>query len=148
MWFGVVSLFPEMFQALNFGITNRALHEKLLQIEHWNPRDFTHDKHQSVDDKTYGGGPGMLMMAEPVSAAIQAAKKAAKNPPTVIYLSPQGRPFNQEAAQEFIEKKSLILLAGRYEGIDERIIHREVDEELAHRRLYPHWRRISCHGHD
>lgn len=129
MWFGIVSLFPEMFQALNSGITGRAIQDHLLKIEHWNPRDFATDKHKSVDDRPYGGGPGMVMMAEPLRAAIHAAKQAAPTSPTVIYLSPQGRQFNQEAAQEFISKKSILFLAGRYEGIDERIIEQEVDEE-------------------
>lgn len=128
VWMGVVSLFPEMFQALHVGITGRALKEKLLQIQLWNPRDFATDKHQSVDDRPYGGGPGMVMMAEPVKAALSAAKQAAPDQPTVIYLSPQGRRFDQEAAAELATKKAVILLAGRYEGIDERIIN-EVDEE-------------------
>lgn len=131
MWFGIVSLFPEMFQALKVGITGRALKDQLLKVDFWNPRDFALDKHKSVDDHPYGGGPGMVMMAEPLQAAIQAAKKAASPSlkPTVIYLSPQGRAFNQEAAAEFATKKSIILVAGRYEGIDERIIEQEIDEE-------------------
>jgi tRNA (guanine37-N1)-methyltransferase len=129
MWLGIISLFPEMFQALQNGITGRALSEQLLTLSLWNPRDFATDKHQSVDDRPYGGGPGMVMMAEPLGAALQAAKKAAPIKPTVIYLSPQGRQFNQDAAASFLEKKSLILLAGRYEGIDERLIGQEVDEE-------------------
>lgn len=129
MWFGIISLFPDMFQSLNSGITGRALKDNLLKLDFWNPRDFTTDKHKSVDDKPYGGGPGMVMMAEPLQAAIHAAKSAAVEPPTVVYLSPQGRRFDQEAAQEFASQKSLVLLAGRYEGIDERIIEQEVDEE-------------------
>jgi tRNA (guanine37-N1)-methyltransferase len=129
VWFGIISLFPDMFQSLNSGITGRALKDNLLKLDFWNPRDFTTDKHKSVDDKPYGGGPGMVMMAEPLQAAIHAAKSAAVEPPTVVYLSPQGRRFDQEAAQEFASQKSLVLLAGRYEGIDERIIEQEVDEE-------------------
>ncbi len=129
MWFGVITLFPEIFQALNSGITGRAIKEKLLQIDYWNPRDYSTDKHQSVDDRPYGGGPGMVMMAEPLKAAINAAKSAAKEKPKVIYLSPQGRQFNQKAAVELVNKRSLILVAGRYEGIDERIIEQEIDEE-------------------
>ena len=129
MWFGIVSLFPEMFNVLQSGITGRALNEQLIQLEYWNPRDFSTDKHQSVDDRPYGGGPGMVMMAEPLQAAIHTAKKAAPAKPTVIYLSPQGRPFNQEMAAEFVTKKSLIFVSGRYEGIDERIIEQEIDEE-------------------
>ncbi len=135
MWFGIVSLFPEMFQALNAGITGRAIKDKLLTLDHWNPRDFTLDKHQSVDDHPYGGGPGMLMMADPLTSALHTAKAhaAAKGlaPPAVIYLSPQGRQFDQSAAAELLEKQSVILLAGRYEGIDERIIEQEIDEELS-----------------
>lgn len=129
MWFGIISLFPEMFQALNSGITGRAIQDQLLNIEYWNPRDFATNKHQSVDDRPYGGGPGMVMMTEPLGAAIQAAKQAARQPHTVIYLSPQGKQFNQEAASQLIAKESVIFLAGRYEGVDERIIEQEIDEE-------------------
>lgn len=129
MWFGIVSLFPDMFQALHNGITGRAQKENLIKIDIWNPRDFTPDKHKSVDDRPYGGGPGMVMLAEPLRATIQAAKQAAPIKPTVVYLSPQGRRFDQEATIELASKNSLILLAGRYEGIDERIIEQEVDEE-------------------
>jgi tRNA (guanine37-N1)-methyltransferase len=129
VWFGIVSLFPDMFQALQNGIIGRAQKEQLIKMELWNPRDFTSDKHKSVDDRPYGGGPGMVMLAEPLHAALHAAKKAAPVKPTVIYLSPQGRHFNQETTLELINKKALILLAGRYEGIDERIIEQEVDEE-------------------
>jgi tRNA (guanine37-N1)-methyltransferase len=129
VWFGIVSLFPELFQALHSGITGRALQDNLLKLDIWNPRDFALDKHKTVDARPYGGGPGMVMMAEPLQAAIQAAKKAAPEKPMVIYLSPQGRLFNQEAAEELAAKKSIILLAGRYEGIDERLIEQEVDEE-------------------
>lgn len=129
MWFGVVSLFPAMFDILQNGITGRALNEQLLTLQHWNPRDFASDKHKSVDDRPYGGGPGMLMMAEPLKAAIHAAKIAAPEKPTVIYLSPQGRQFNQEAAVSLAAQKSLIFVAGRYEGVDERLITQEIDEE-------------------
>lgn len=129
MWFGIVSLFPEMFQALNAGITGRAIKEQLITLEYWNPRMFATDKHQSVDDRPYGGGPGMLMMVEPLKAAIQTAKNAAIKKPTVICLSPQGRMFDQEGAAELASKESLIFVAGRYEGIDERLIEQEIDEE-------------------
>ncbi|HSW71290.1 MAG TPA: tRNA (guanosine(37)-N1)-methyltransferase TrmD, partial [Gammaproteobacteria bacterium] len=122
MWTGIITLFPEMFQSLQSGITGRAQKDALLKLEFWNPRDFATDKHKSVDDRPYGGGPGMVMMAEPLQSAIQTAKKAAPETPTVIYLSPQGQRFNQEAAAEFARKKSIIFVAGRYEGIDERII--------------------------
>lgn len=129
MWFGVVSLFPEMFQALHVGITGRAIKDQLLRVECWNPRDFATDKHKTVDDRPYGGGPGMVMMAEPLQAAIHAAKRAASEPATVIYLSPQGKRFDQAAAVELAAKKSVVLVAGRYEGIDERIITQEIDAE-------------------
>ena len=130
MWFGVISLFPEMLSALDSGITSRAIKEELIKIQCWNPRDFTQNKHRSVDDRPYGGGPGMVMMAQPLQDAILAAKQAAPDkPPVVIHLSPQGKRFNQAAAEELLKKKSLILIAGRYEGIDERLIKLEVDEE-------------------
>ena len=129
MWFGIISLFPDVFQTLKVGITGRAIKDQLIEINIWNPRDFATDKHKSVDDRPYGGGPGMVMMPEPLQAAIRAAKQNARENPTVIYLSPQGRQFNQEAAVELIAKKSVILVAGRYEGIDERIIEQEIDEE-------------------
>lgn len=129
MWFGIITLFPDMFSILQNGITGQAIKKELLKIECWNPRDFTRDKHRTVDDRPYGGGPGMVMMAEPLQQAIHAAKKAAIAPPTVIYLSPQGKKLHQKAAHYFLEKKNIILLAGRYEGIDERLIQLEVDEE-------------------
>ncbi len=129
MWFGLITLFPEMFTALNSGVSGRAIKEKILELEFWSPRDFATDKHQSVDDKPFGGGPGMVMMPEPLQAAIQAARAAAKTPPTVIYLSPQGHRFDQKAAERFATLQSIILVSGRYEGIDERIIESEIDEE-------------------
>src|SRR6185437_15065542 len=99
MWFGIVSLFPDMFKSLDAGITGKAIKDHLLTLSYYNPRDFSIDKHKSVDDKAYGGGPGMVMMPQPLQAAIQAAKNAAPEKPTVVYLSPQGRHFDQEAAQ-------------------------------------------------
>lgn len=129
MWCGVITLFPEMLEALNVGITGRAIKEKLLSIHCWNPRDYATDKHKSVDDRPYGGGPGMVMMTAPLQAAINAAIAAAPEKPTVIYLSPQGRKFDQPAAETMAAKGAIILIAGRYEGIDERIIEQEVDEE-------------------
>jgi tRNA (guanine37-N1)-methyltransferase len=129
VWFGVITLFPEMFAALQTGITGRAQQDKLTGLQCFNPRDFTTDKHRKVDDRPYGGGPGMIMMAEPLQAAIQQAKASAPEKPLVIHLSPQGRRFDQAAAAELLKKKSLVLIAGRYEGIDERLITLEVDEE-------------------
>ncbi|BEE06288.1 tRNA (guanosine(37)-N1)-methyltransferase TrmD [Aeromonas veronii] len=130
MWIGVISLFPEMFRAITeHGVTGRAVKSGLLQIECWNPREFTHDKHRTVDDRPYGGGPGMLMMVQPLRDAIHAAKQAAGDGAKVIYLSPQGRKLTQAGVTELATNQKLILVAGRYEGIDERVIQTEVDEE-------------------
>ncbi|BCO15418.1 tRNA (guanosine(37)-N1)-methyltransferase TrmD [Aeromonas hydrophila] len=130
MWIGVISLFPEMFRAITeHGVTGRAVKSGLLQIECWNPRNFTHDKHRTVDDRPYGGGPGMLMMVQPLRDAIHAAKQAAGDGAKVIYLSPQGRKLTQAGVTELATNQKLILVAGRYEGIDERVIQTEVDEE-------------------
>ncbi|WP_421865822.1 tRNA (guanosine(37)-N1)-methyltransferase TrmD [Motiliproteus sp.] len=135
MWVGVVTLFPEMFRAITeYGVTGRALKKGLISLESWNPRDFTHDKHRTVDDRPYGGGPGMLMKVQPLRDAIQAAKAAAQaqagdKPVKVIYLSPQGRKLDQVGVRELAERDSLVLVAGRYEGIDERLLENEIDEE-------------------
>ncbi|ABL99098.1 tRNA (guanosine(37)-N1)-methyltransferase TrmD [Shewanella amazonensis] len=130
MWLGVITLFPEMFRAItDFGVTGRAIKNGLLELHTWNPRDFTHDRHRTVDDRPYGGGPGMLMMVQPLKDAIQAARTAAGDGAKVIYLSPQGRKLTQRGATELAETQKLILVCGRYEGIDERIIQTEVDEE-------------------
>jgi tRNA (guanine37-N1)-methyltransferase len=134
MWIGVISLFPDMFRAISEnGVTGRAIKNNLLSIQSWNPRDFTTDKHRTVDDRPYGGGPGMLMMVQPLRDAILAAKKAAKeagHEAKVIYLSPQGRRLDHEGAQLLSSgSQALILVAGRYEGIDERIIESLIDEE-------------------
>lgn len=130
MWLGVITLFPEMFRAVtDFGVTGRAVKNGLLELHTWNPRDFTHDKHNTVDDRPYGGGPGMLMMVQPLRDAIHAAKAAAGDGAKVIYLSPQGRKLDQQGVSELAKSPRLILVCGRYEGIDERIIQTEVDEE-------------------
>lgn len=133
MWIGIISLFPEMFKAITeYGVTGRAVKHNLLQVECWNPRDFTVDKHKTVDDRPYGGGPGMLMMVQPLRDAIRAAKQAAcqdGGKVKVIYLSPQGRKLDQAGVQELAENQQLILVCGRYEGIDERLIQTEIDEE-------------------
>ncbi|WP_394200109.1 tRNA (guanosine(37)-N1)-methyltransferase TrmD [Shewanella waksmanii] len=130
MWLGVVTLFPEMFRAVtDFGVTGRAVKNGLLELQTWNPRDFTHDKHRTVDDRPYGGGPGMLMMVQPLRDAIHAAKNAAGQDTKVIYLSPQGRKLTQQGVEELAKSERMILVCGRYEGIDERIIQAEVDEE-------------------
>ena len=131
MWIGVISLFPEMFKAITeFGVTGRAVKHNLLQVECWNPRDFTFDKHKTVDDRPYGGGPGMLMMVQPLRDAIHAAKAAAGEGAKVIYLSPQGRKLDQGGVTELAQNQKLILVCGRYEGIDERLIQTEIDDEF------------------
>ncbi|OOR98376.1 tRNA (guanosine(37)-N1)-methyltransferase TrmD [Haemophilus paracuniculus] len=134
MWIGIISLFPEMFKAItDFGVTGRAVKQDLLQVNCWNPRDFTTDKHKTVDDRPYGGGPGMLMMVQPLRDAIRAAKATACKDDgveaKVIYLSPQGRKLDQAGVQALAENQKLILVCGRYEGIDERLIQTEIDEE-------------------
>ncbi|RPA63917.1 tRNA (guanosine(37)-N1)-methyltransferase TrmD [Shewanella frigidimarina] len=130
MWLGVITLFPEMFRAVtDFGVTGRAVKNGLLEVQTWNPRDFTHDRHNTVDDRPYGGGPGMLMMVQPLRDAIHAAKAAAGDRAKVIYLSPQGRKLDQHGVTELAKSECLILVCGRYEGVDERIIQTEVDEE-------------------
>ncbi len=134
MQIGIVTLFPGMFSALTqYGITARAVQDGLVRLQYWNPRDFTTDRHRTVDDRPYGGGPGMLMKTAPVSAAIRAAKKGLGQgaAPKVIYLSPQGKPLNQEAVATLAQSQSLVLLCGRYEGVDERVIETLVDEEYS-----------------
>ncbi len=131
-WFGVVTLFPEMFTAFTEqGVSGRAVQNGLLEVEYFNPRHFTHDKHRTVDDRPYGGGPGMLMMVQPLSDAIDAAKAASKAKAKVVYMSPQGQPLTQQLAQSLAQEESLILVAGRYEGIDERVIQSHVDMEIS-----------------
>jgi tRNA (guanine37-N1)-methyltransferase len=130
MWFGVISLFPEMFDAVTKqGVTGRAVKSGLIDFNCWSPRDYAFDKHKTVDDRPYGGGPGMLMMVQPLRDAIDAAKASAGEGAKVIYLSPQGRKLDQQGAQELVNHKKLILVAGRYEGIDERLIESHIDEE-------------------
>lgn len=129
MWFGCVTLFPEMFQALSSGITGRAIEQRLMTVATMNPRQFAKDRYQRVDDSPYGGGAGLVMMAEPLSDAVKTLATSAPCKPHVVYLSPQGRVFDQAAAAELLQKRALILIAGRYEGIDERVIDSVVDEE-------------------
>ena len=130
MFIGIITLFPEMFKAITeFGVTGRAVKHNLLQVQCYNPRDFTHDKHKTVDDRPYGGGPGMLMMVQPLRDAIHSAKAEAGEGVKVIYLSPQGRKLEQAAVKELSLNSKMILVCGRYEGIDERLIQSEIDEE-------------------
>ena len=134
MRFEVVTLFPEMFDAITeCGVSGRAVKSGLVQLNCINPRDFTVDKHRTVDDRPYGGGPGMVMIPGPLISAIAHAKAACaadgSKPAKVVYLSPQGRHFTQEAARRFSEEDAIVFVAGRYEGIDERIIDAVIDEE-------------------
>ncbi len=132
MRFDVITIFPQMFDAISqYGVSSRALENGLFELGLWNPRDYTEDKHRTVDDRPYGGGPGMVMMVEPLLKAIRAARASSSVESKVIYLSPQGKPFTQQQAKEFTQHQHLIFLAGRYEGIDERLIEMEVDTELS-----------------
>ncbi len=132
MWAGVVTLFPEMFTALTeHGVTGRAVKRGQLTVEYSNPREHAHDRHRTVDDRPFGGGPGMLMKVEPLLEAIEAIREKAPSTPRVIYLSPQGQPLTQQRAEQLAQLDSLVLLCGRYEGIDERIIEMCVDEEVS-----------------
>jgi tRNA (guanine37-N1)-methyltransferase len=130
MRFDVVTLFPEMVESVaQLGVLGRAVKNDLIQLKCWNPRDYTQDKHRTVDDRPYGGGPGMLMKVEPLRDAIHAAREAAGENNRVIYLSPQGRTLTQTDVKLLSQEQGFIFIAGRYEGIDERIIESEVDEE-------------------
>lgn len=130
MRFDLVTLFPEMVDNVaEMGVLGRAINKGLIQLKCWNPRDYTHDRHRTVDDRPYGGGPGMLMKVEPLRDAIHAAREAAGEQARVIYLSPQGKKLDQAGVKALAQCSKLILIAGRYEGVDERIIESEVDEE-------------------
>jgi tRNA (guanine37-N1)-methyltransferase len=129
MHFSVITLFPEMLHALDCGITGRAQKAGIIQLDWYNPRDTAKGVHRSVDDKPYGGGPGMVMMAEPLIQAINNAKQAMPNNTRTVYLSPQGKRFDQHQAHAACTWDGLILVAGRYEGIDQRVIDTVVDEE-------------------
>lgn len=127
---GVVSIFPEMFDAVTrWGVTGRAAERGVLRLELWNPRDFAADRHRTVDDRPYGGGPGMVMMAQPLAAAVRAAKAAMGADTQVVHLTPQGRRLDQRGVETLAARGRLIMICGRYEGIDERLVESEVDEE-------------------
>ncbi|MCE9634004.1 MAG: tRNA (guanosine(37)-N1)-methyltransferase TrmD [Methylophilales bacterium] len=132
MRFDVITLFPEAFDAISqYGITARALENQLYGLQLWNPRDFTTDARKTVDDRPFGGGPGMVMMAEPLQKTIHAVKAEVGSASWVIHFSPQGEPLTHQKVMELAAKPSLILLASRYEGVDERLIQRHVDEEIS-----------------
>ena len=132
----VITLFPEMFEAItHYGITGKAYRNGILELNTWNPRDFTHDNHRTVDDSPYGGGPGMVMMAQPLEDAIEQAKERQRasgiEKPLVVYLTPQGGRLDHSKVLKLSKLPGLVLLCGRYEGIDERLIDRKVDIEIS-----------------
>ena len=136
MHLDVVTLFPEMFDALTgSGITQRARSSRLYELVLWNPRDFSNNAYRSVDDRPYGGGPGMVMMAEPVAKALRAARQRQVSSGVkrlrTVFLSPQGRPLTQKIVEELGQYEGLVLLAGRYEGVDERVLEAEVDDQVS-----------------
>ena len=136
MQFDVVTLFPKMFSALTqSGVTRRAFEQKKCDLAMWNLRNFTTDNNRTVDDRPYGGGPGMVMLAKPLEAAIEAAKarqlKQDLPVPKVVYLSPQGRPLTHQRVMQFSAESGLVLLCGRYKAVDQRLLDRCVDEEIS-----------------
>ena len=136
MQFDVVTLFPEMFAALTqSGVTRRAFEQGKCGLSLWNPRDFTTDNHRTVDDRPYGGGPGMVMMAKPLEATIHAAKQRQQDlglaAPRVVFMSPQGRALTHERVTQLKAEPGLVILCGRYEAVDQRLLDRCVDEEIS-----------------
>lgn len=136
MQFDVISLFPEMFAALTqSGVTRRAFEQKRWGLSLWNPRDFTTDNHRTVDDRPYGGGPGMVMLAKPLEETIQAAKQrqvvSGLPVPRVVYMSPQGKQLTHERVMQLKQEPGLVILCGRYEAVDQRLLDRCVDEEIS-----------------
>ena len=130
MRFDVVTLFPEMITAAaRYGVTGRAIERNIVSLSVWNPRDYTHDKHKTVDDRPYGGGPGMVMKYQPLHDAVKSAKQTGGDTAKVVYLSPQGKPMTQVLLAEACGISQLILVAGRYEGVDERFVERDCDDE-------------------
>jgi tRNA (guanine37-N1)-methyltransferase len=136
--FHVITLFPEMVGHIaSEGVLGRAVKQGIIGLTCWNPRDFTHDRHRTVDDRPYGGGPGMLMKVQPLADAIEAARQKAGESARVIYLSPQGQSLNQHRVRQLAQLQgehgdaALILIAGRYEGIDQRLVEHYVDEEIS-----------------
>jgi tRNA (guanine37-N1)-methyltransferase len=128
----VITLFPEFIQAsAKIGVVGRAQERGLLEVQSWNPRDFATDKHRTVDERSFGGGPGMVMLIEPLRDAIDAARKAEPGSARVIYLSPQGKRLTQAKVRELATGQRLILLCGRYESVDERLLESAIDEEIS-----------------
>ena len=128
--FDVITLFPEMItNAASYGVTGRAMEREIVSLSTWNPRDFTQDKHKTVDDRPYGGGPGMVMKYQPLHDAVNQAKKTGNKDAKVVYLSPQGKPITQALLSEACNVSQLILVAGRYEGVDERFVNMDCDDE-------------------
>src|SRR5690606_30402724 len=128
----VISLFPDFVaDCAGFGVVGRAVERGLLSVHGWNPRDHAEGIYRRVDDRTFGGGPGMVMMIDPLRAAISAARAADPAPAREVYLSPQGRRLDQVKVRELASRERLLLLCGRYEGVDERLVQAEVDEELS-----------------
>ena len=132
MRFDVITLFPDYFrQCLQVGVVGRAFERGLAGLHVWNPRDFTHDNYRRIDERPFGGGPGMVMMADPLIECLDAVVQADEAPAHTVYLSPQGRPFTQAKARELAARPRLVLLAGRYEGIDQRFLDARIDEEIS-----------------
>ena len=132
MKFAAVTLFPEMFEAITrFGISRRAFENGIASFDAVNPRDFATNQYKTIDDRPFGGGPGMVMMPEPLEKAIDAARKVVGAGCKVVYLSPQGKPLTDGLVRELAAQQSLLLLCGRYEGVDERVIQRQVDLEVS-----------------
>ena len=137
MRFDVLTIFPEMFEAITqYGVTSRAFSKEILHLKTWNPRDFTSDPRKTVDDRAYGGGPGMVMMVGPLEDALQAvqediASSSAMKKGPIVLMSPQGRVFNQDLAKEMSQLEQITFVCGRYEAVDQRFIERHVDFELS-----------------
>lgn len=132
MRFDVITLFPDMVRSsASYGVVGRAIENGIVDLVCWNPRDYAKDKYRTVDDRPYGGGPGMVMMVQPLRDTLATVKKVSDCETTTVCLSPQGKTLTQDYIRRLVKRKRLILIAGRYEGIDERFIESEVDEELS-----------------
>ena len=132
MRFDVITLFPDYFrQCLQVGVVGRAFERGLAGLHVWNPRDFTHDNYRRIDERPFGGGPGMVMMADPLMECLDAVVQADEVPAHTVYLSPQGQSFTQAKARELAGRPRLVLLAGRYEGVDQRFVDARIDEEIS-----------------